>query len=141
LNLEYPIKLVGKPFWATLETLLYKNFRLWTWIQVTKALERPISDQTDTWSHYFSIESNQVKAKELLTPFREENQKEFDILLEEEYNDVYPTISSVSSVEFEIPRGDLYKTLNINCTLQDSRFILITESGLVIRKRFIKYYL
>jgi hypothetical protein len=82
-----------------------------------------------------------VKAKELLTPFREENQKEFDILLEEEYNDVYPTISSVSSVEFEIPRGDLYKTLNINCTLQDSRFILITESGLVIRKRFIKYYL
>jgi hypothetical protein len=81
-------------------------------------VELPISEQTDTWFNYFSIERNQVKAKELLDPFRKENQKEFDILLKEDYNLLYPTTSSISSVEFDIPKGDLYKTLNINCTLQ-----------------------
>jgi hypothetical protein len=73
LNLEYPIKLVGKPFWVDLSTLVYKDYRLWTWIQVAKTLERPLSDQTITWFNYFSIESNQVEAKELLAPFRKEN--------------------------------------------------------------------
>jgi hypothetical protein len=42
--LEYPIKLVGKPFWVDLSTLVYKDFRLWTWIQAAKTLERPLSD-------------------------------------------------------------------------------------------------
>jgi len=32
LNLEYPINLVGKPFWVNTSTLVYKDFRLWTWI-------------------------------------------------------------------------------------------------------------
>jgi len=31
-----------------------------------------------------------VEAKKVLSPFRKENQKEFDIILEEEYNSVYP---------------------------------------------------
>jgi hypothetical protein len=119
---------------------LYKDFKLWTF-QATKAVERHISDQTDTWFNYFSIERNQVKAKEVLDPFRKENQKEFDFLLEEEYNLVYPTTSPISSIEFGIPRGDLYKTLNINCTLQDSRYIPITDSVLVIRKKFLKYFI
>jgi len=44
LNLEYPIKLIGKPFWVDLSTLVYKDFRLWTWIQAAKTLERPLSD-------------------------------------------------------------------------------------------------
>jgi hypothetical protein len=35
----------------------------------------------------------------------------------------------------------LYKDLKINRTIQDSRFIPITENGLVIRKRFLNYYL
>jgi hypothetical protein len=30
LNLEYPIKLVGKPFWVNSSTLVYKDFKLWT---------------------------------------------------------------------------------------------------------------
>jgi hypothetical protein len=29
----------------------------------------------------------------------------------------------------------------INSTIQDNRYIPITENGLVIRKRFLKYYL
>ena len=44
----------------------------------------PTSDQAEIWYNYFSIESNQVKAKELLDPFRKENQREFDFLLQEE---------------------------------------------------------
>jgi hypothetical protein len=35
----------------------------------------------------------------------------------------------------------LYKDLSINHAIQDSRFIPITEEGLVIRKKFLKYYL
>jgi hypothetical protein len=99
LNLEYPIKLVGKPFWVDLSTLVYKDYRLWTWIQVAKTLERPLSDQTITWFNYFSIESNQVEAKELLAPFRKENQKKFDIYLEWEHNNsVYHNTNSSSTI-------------------------------------------
>ena len=35
----------------------------------------------------------------------------------------------------------MYKDLSINHAIQDSRFIPITEEGLVIRKKFLKYYL
>jgi hypothetical protein len=104
-------------------------------------LERPLSEKTVTWFNYFSIEGNQVEAKKLLAPFRKENQKEFDTLLEEKYNSVYPNTNSISSIEFDPPRGNLYKDLHINCTIQDSRYIPITENGLVIRKKFLKYYL
>jgi hypothetical protein len=138
---EYPIKLAEKPFWQTWSFLSYKEFRLWTWIQGTKAVDLPISEQAEIWFNYFSIESNQVKAKELLDPLRKENQKEFDPLLEEEYNLVYPTTSLISSIEFSTPTGDPFSNLDINSTLQDSRYIPITESGEVIRKRFIKHYL
>jgi hypothetical protein len=82
-----------------------------------------------------------VEAKKVLSPFRKENQKDFDIILEEEYNSVYPNKNSISSIEFDPPRGTLYKELHINCTIQDSRYIPITEKGLVIRKKFLMYYL
>jgi hypothetical protein len=87
------------------------------------------------------IESNQIKAKELLDPFRKENQKEFDFLLQEEYNLVFPTASHISSVWFTVPSGDPFRDLEINETLQDSRLIPLTETGEPIRKRFIKQYL
>jgi len=61
--------------------------------QATKVLDLPISEQAETWFNYFSIESNQIKAKELLDPFRKENQKEFNFLLQEEYNQVFPNAS------------------------------------------------
>jgi len=123
---------VGKPFWVNWSTLVYEDFKLWTWIQAAKALERPLSEKTVTWFNYFSIEGNQVEAKELLAPFRKESQKEFDILLEEEYNGVYPNTNSISSIEFDPPRGSLYKDLHINCTIQDSRYIPITKNCLVM---------
>jgi hypothetical protein len=94
----------------------------------------PISEQAETWFNYFSIESNQIKAKELLDPFRKEKQKEFDFLLQEEYN-------LISSVRLSVPLGDPFKDLEINETLQDSRLIPLTEAGEHISKRFIKQYL
>jgi hypothetical protein len=111
--------------------MVFNGLKLWTWIQPAKALDKPISEETDTWFNYYSIESNQVEAKKLLAPIRKENQKEYD--------SVPPNTNSINSIEFEVPRGNQYKTLN--CTLQDSRSILITENGLVIRKKPLKYYL
>jgi hypothetical protein len=94
-----------------------------------------------TWFNYFSIESNQVQAKELLAPFRKESQKAFDTFLEQEYTSVYPNTSSISTIEFDTPRENLYRDLYINRTIQDTRYIPTTEDSLVIRKKFLKYYL
>ena len=58
-----------------------------------------------------------------------------------EYTSVYPNTSSISTIEFDTPRGSLYKDLYINRTIQDNRYIPTTEDGLVIRKKFLKYYL
>jgi hypothetical protein len=121
--------------------LEFQDFKLWTWIQGSIALERPLGEKTVSWYNYFSIEKNQVQAKELLAPFRKESQKEFDTLLEQEYEFAYPNTSSISTIEFDLPRGSIYKDLYINRTIQDSRYIPHTEGGLVIRKKFLKYYL
>jgi hypothetical protein len=91
--------------------------------------------------NYFSIEINQIKAKDLLDPFRKENQEEFDFLLQEEYNLVFPTASRISSVRFNTSSGDPFEDLEINNTLQDPRLIPITQAGEPVRKRFIKQYL
>jgi hypothetical protein len=131
---KYPPKLTEQPFWLTWDYKTFKDFKLWTWIQATKALDLPISEQAETWFNYFSIESNQIKAKELLDPFRKEKQKEFDFLLQEEYN-------LISSVRLSVPLGDPFKDLEINETLQDSRLIPLTLAGEPIRKRFIRQYL
>ena len=55
---KYPIKLAGKPFWLTWDYRTFKDFKLWTWLQATKALDLPISEQAEIWFNYFSIESN-----------------------------------------------------------------------------------
>jgi hypothetical protein len=101
----------------------------------------PISEQVETWFNYFSIESNQIKAKELLDPFRKEKQKEFDFLQQEEYNLVFPTTSRINSVRLNTPSGDPFKDLEIKETLQDSRLFPLTQAGEPIRKRLIRQYL
>jgi hypothetical protein len=138
---KYPIKLTEKPFWLTWDYKTFKDFKLWTWLQATKALDLPISKQAETWFNYFSIESNQIKAKELLDPFRKENQKEFDFLLQEEYNLVFPSASCIISVRFNTPSEDPFEDLEINDALQDSRLIPVTQAGEPIRKTFLKKYL
>jgi len=135
---KYPIKLTEKSFWLTSDYKTFKDFKPWTWLQATKALDLPISEQAETWFNYFSIESNQIKAKELLDPCRKENQREFDFLLQEEYNLVFPTASRISSAQFNTPLEGPFEDLEVNNTLQDSRLIPVTPAGDPIRKRFIK---
>jgi hypothetical protein len=67
--LNYPPKLIEQPFWFTTDYKTFKDFRLWTWLQATKTLDLPITEKAETWYNYFSIEGNQIKAKELLDPF------------------------------------------------------------------------
>jgi hypothetical protein len=141
LAVVYPPKLKEQPFWLTWDYKTFKDFKLWTWLQATKALDLPIGEKTEMWYNYFSIQSNQIKAKELLDPFRKEKQKDFDFVLQEEYNLVFPTASRISSVRFTVPSGGPFEDLEINETLQDSRLIPLTEAGEPIRKRFIKQYL
>ncbi len=141
LVVVYPPKLEEKPSWLTWDYKTYKEFKLWTWLQATKALDLPIGEKTETWYNYFAIQGNQIKAKELLDPFRKENQKQFDFQLQDEYNLVFPSASRISSVRYTVPSGGPYEDLEINKSLQDSRFIPLTEAGDNISKRFIKQYL
>jgi len=141
LAVEYPPKLKEQPFWLTWDYKTFKDFKLWTWLQATKALDLPIGEKMETWYNYFSIQSNQIKAKELLESFRKEKQKEFDILFQDKYNLVFPAASRISSVRFAVPSGGPFEDLEINKTLQDSRLIPLTEAGEHISKRFIKQYL
>jgi hypothetical protein len=89
----------------------------------------PIGEKTESWFNYFSIESNQIKAKELLDPFRKENRKEFDFHLQAEYDLVYPTARPISSIRLTVPSEGPFEDLEINEYIQDSRLIPITQTG------------
>jgi hypothetical protein len=141
LAVKYPIKLEKKPFWVTWEDKTFKDFKLWTWLQASKQLDLPISEQAETWFNYFFIESNQVKAKELLDPFRKENRKEFDFHLQAEYDLVYPTARPISSIQFTVPSEEPFADLEINEYIQDSRLIPITQTGDHITRDFLRHYL
>jgi hypothetical protein len=55
LAVEYSPKLKEQPFWLTWDYKSFKDFKLWTWLQATKALDLPIGEKTKTWYNYFSI--------------------------------------------------------------------------------------
>jgi len=78
---------------------------------------------------------------ELLDPFRKENKKQFDILLQQEYDLVYPTARHISSIHCTVPDQDPFVDLEINTHIQDSRLIPITEAGDTISRDFLKHYL
>ena len=138
---NYPPKLIEQPFWFTSDWKTFKDFRLWTWLQATKTLDLPINEKAEIWFNYFSIENNQVKAKELLDPFRKENKKQFDILLQQEYKCVYPATRRICSIHYDIPDQDPFDDLEINTHLQDSRLIPVTQTGDTISRDFLKHYL
>jgi hypothetical protein len=141
VGLNYPPKLKEQPFWYATDYKTFKDLRLWTWLQAAKALDLPITEKAETWYNYYSIESNQIKAKELLDPFRKENKKQFDILLKQEYECVYPTARRICSIHFEVPNQDPFEDLEINTHLQDSRSIPVTQAGETISRDFLKHYL
>ena len=104
-------------------------------------MDLPIDEKAETWFNYFSIENNQVKAKELLDPFRKENKKQFDIILQQEYECVYPTARRICSIHYDIPDQDPFEDLEINTHLQDSRLIPVTQAGDINSRDFLKHYL
>jgi hypothetical protein len=141
VGLNYPPKLKEQPYWCTLDWKTFKDFRLWTWLQATKALDLPITEKAETWYNYFSIEGNQIRAKELLDPFRKENKKPFDILLQQDYESVYPTARCICSIHYDVPDQDPFEDLEINTHLQDSRLLPVTQAGDTISRDFLKQYL
>jgi len=45
---NYPPKLEEQPYWCTLKWTDYRDYRLWTWLQATKALDLPIDEKAET---------------------------------------------------------------------------------------------
>jgi len=121
LAVVYPPKLEEKSSWLAWDYKTYKDFKLWTWLQATKGLDLPIGEETETWYNYFSFQSNQIKAKELLDPFRNKKQKEFDTLLQDEYNLVFPTASRISSVCYTIPSGGAHAQVYQDRSLREAQ--------------------
>jgi len=138
---NYPPKLTEQPFWLIWDYKTYKDFKLWTWLQATKALDLPIDQKAESGFNYFSIENNQIKTKELLDPSRKENKKQFDIILQQDYDLVYLTAHRISSIHYIVPDLDPFEELEINSHIQDSRLIPITETGETISRDFLKHYL
>jgi len=134
----YPPRIQYKPSWfKPLIGADFKTFQLWTWLEATKSLGLPISEEADKWYKHISTEDLKEGAIKLLGIFKEETSP----VLEDysEYELVYPTTPLINSIVLDIPVGPYYKYLNK--TIKDSSYFPTTESGLVIRKKFIEVYL
>jgi hypothetical protein len=46
---KYPHNLKEQLFWLTWDYKTFKDFKLWTWLQATKALDLLISEKTESW--------------------------------------------------------------------------------------------
>jgi hypothetical protein len=138
LGQTYPPKIQFKPSWfKPLIGADFKTFQLWTWLEATKSLGLPISEEADKWYKHISTEDLKEGAIKLLGIFKEETSP----VLEDysEYELVYPTTPLINSIVLNIPVGPYYKYLNK--TIKDSSYFPTTESGLVIRKKFLEVYL
>jgi len=134
----YPPRIQYKPSWfKPLIGADFKTFQLWTWLEATKSLGLPISEEADKWYKHISTEDLKEGAIKLLGIFKEETSP----VLEDysEYELVYPTTPLINSIVLDIPVGPYYKYLNK--TIKDSSYFPTTESGLVIRKKFLEVYL
>jgi hypothetical protein len=140
LGQEYPPKIEAKPFWfKPLFEVDFKDFKLWSWLEATKSLGLPISEEADKWFKQISTEDLKEWAIKLLGTFKEEFAPELDDYQESEYNSVYPTTPLIKSIVLDIPVGPNYKYLNK--TIKDSSYFPTTESGQVIKKKYLKVYL
>jgi hypothetical protein len=140
-QITYPARLNQRPhYFEKVGTLEWKDFRLYSWLNTTKALNLPLRSEAITWLEYLSTKGNQVAAAHFLDRFREENKIPFDILLEEEYNSGPQQPPLISSVKFNTPKGEWFK--GFNNSLQDNRYIPTIDGWqVVIRPAYIKIYL
>jgi hypothetical protein len=140
LGQEYPPKIEVKPFWyKPLFGVDYRDFKIWSWLEATKSLGLPISEEADKWFKHISTEDLKEGVIKLLGIFKEEFAPALDDYQESEYSCVYPATSLIESIVLVIPVGPNYKYLsNI---LKDSSCFPTTECGLVIKRKYIKVYL
>jgi hypothetical protein len=136
----YPPKIEVKPFWfRPIIGADFKVFQLWSWLEATKSLDLPIIEEADKWYKYTSTEDLKEGAIKLLGIFKEEFAPELDDYQESEYSFVYPTTPLIESIVLDIPVGPNYKYLNK--AIKDSSYFPTTESGQVIKKKYLKVYL
>jgi hypothetical protein len=135
-----PPKIEVKPFWfKPLFGVDFKDFKLWSWLEATKSLGLPISEEADKWFKHISTEDLKEGAIKLLGVFKEEFAPELDDYQESEYSLVYPTTPLIESIVLDTPVGPNYKYLNN--TIKNSSYFPTTESGQVIKKKYLKVYL
>jgi hypothetical protein len=136
----YPPKIEVKPFWfKPLIGADFRDYKLWSWLEATKSLGLPVSEEADRWYKYTSTEDLKEGAIKLLGIFKQEFAPELNDYQESEYSCVYPTTPLIKSIVLDIPVGPIYKYLNK--TIKDSSYFPTTESGLVIKKKYLKVYL
>jgi hypothetical protein len=140
LGQAYPPKIEVKPFWfKPLIGADFRDYKLWSWLEATKSLGLSVSEEADKWYKYTSTEDLKEGAIKLLGIFKQEFAPELDDYQESEYSAVYPTTPLIKSIVLGIPVGHIYKYLNK--TVKDSSYFPTTESGLVIKKKYLKVYL
>jgi hypothetical protein len=140
LGQVYPPKIEFKPFWfKPICGVDFKTFQLWSWLEATKSLGLPISEEADKWYKHISTEDLKEGAIKLLGIFKAETSPVLED--DSEYELVYPTTPLIDSIVLDIPVGPYYKYLNK--IIKDSNYFPITgcQAGWVIRKKFLKVYL
>jgi hypothetical protein len=82
----YPPKIEVKPFWfKPLIGADFKGFQLWSWLEATKSLGLPISEEAVKWYRHTSTEDLKEGAIKLLGIFKEESSPEWDDYQGSEY--------------------------------------------------------
>jgi len=140
LGQKYPPKIVYKPFWfKPICGVDWPEFKLWSWLEATKSLGLPISEEADKWYKHISTEDLKEGAIKLLGIFKAETSPVLED--DSEYELVYPTTPLIDSIILDIPVGPYYKYLNK--IIKDSNHFPITgcQGSWVIRKKFLKVYL
>jgi hypothetical protein len=62
-DLFYPPKAFLKPFWLKpFGDLSWKDFKIWSWLEASKAAGKPISEEASLWSSYLAIKENKEEA-------------------------------------------------------------------------------
>jgi hypothetical protein len=140
LGQKYPPKIVYKPFWfKPICGVDWPEFKLWSWLEATKSLGLPISEEADKWYKHISTEDLKEGAIKLLGIFKAETSPVLED--DSEYELVYPTTPLIDSIILDIPVGPYYKYLNK--IIKDRNHFPITgcQGSWVIRKKFLKVYL
>jgi hypothetical protein len=71
LGQTYPPKIVYKPFWfKPICGVDWLEFKVWSWLEATKSLGLPISEEADKWYKHISTEDLKEGAIKLLGIFK-----------------------------------------------------------------------